>query len=1117
MAMTREKLLRELEKLSYTERTRRMVELGRAAAADRSVAGTITTLERGDFYERSLALQSRYGSRDGDYVLSALRDPSRLLRGLALKLATHVCSDEQVLSALGSISLDMRLNLLKRMRKRRQDLVDTFLQSLKGNNDQDFLLLLPYGSTPLVAQHLEGALPSAGQADLRSFARRHSQLMADWLLKQVGSPSSGGSDTSASDPRLQWQIGTVLPILGHRTPEAALKLVRSLAGSVPLANFGLNTLLVRRPNELVQILLEANATAPMSFEHILNRLDIPNLIGLIEQRGRYMWRYNWFPRLSPDKRLAVYQVFRHAWYGEENAGPEGALEQWLVGLLPTEERVAEARRHLQLPSLQAQPAVRISYAAFLPWDEARILLEPFLRSPDADTRAAALKALVIATRYDRSRLGEALQVMVARRNEQDPVRGAVLSEFADLPPGMWKEEDFEALGQVIRHALDARDLSSQSVASLERLLVRLVPFHPDWAGERIAKLMQERGWAERYGGASGSYLPGWQSAWLPMLGYNTVGIYNLGNYLTNVQVRRIAPLLLPVLRSWEAHEKEWELLAFVRGIGKRLTAFDGLLDILERVLQTTRQENVADGLLYAIAERHPERVETVVGRLLQRDRSWGTLSAVYTYLHRKRQNLLTPYLGQKTHRGRFSSGKTRFLLPLRDGFQRWTTAQQQLFAGTLEEVIGDEEQNASTLLSAVDAMAALPSVPHPGLIKLAGRDNENAVTQAAAITALNRLDNSEEGVPVLLEAMGDERARMAVYALRTALLDMPPDRALSLLRTVALHEAPVTVVKEVVRLLGDIRVEGAFEDLLALHQTELHRDVGLALLRALWNYLDHDQAWHILESAAISDDPALATMAGRTAADRLSISAQQRLVRLIARVLGHSEPEVRLQVLARCAQLPVSDREGILVPRLVDRLGSSLPEEVRAAAASVLAVANERDVPMVSRAIGELIPNRKSLDVIVYVLAGRLASSRGIVPLARNVLDVLQSDLLTSTCQVRLALEVLAPTELFIFLEQLAGSGGLHADAIGAAIEVLGNPSHVRYSAPADLDTLEKELSGSEAEGVRRIALAALQQAAERGGWTDERVERLQAYRTDTSPLVAAAGQFTFPTVAETA
>ena len=60
------------------------------------------------------------------------------------------------------------------------------------------------------------------------------------------------------------------------------------------------------------------------------------------------------------------------------------------------------------------------------------------------------------------------------------------------------------------------------------------------------------------------------------------------------------------------------------------------------------------------------------------------------------------------------------------------------------------------------------------------------------IRALGRMD-ARQGVPTLLDALGDARARWAVYALRASLMDLPPARVLEVMRTVPLVK--VTVAK----------------------------------------------------------------------------------------------------------------------------------------------------------------------------------------------------------------------------------------------------------------------------------------------------------------------------------
>ena len=89
--------------------------------------------------------------------------------------------------------------------------------------------------------------------------------------------------------------------------------------------------------------------------------------------------------------------------------------------------------------------------------------------------------------------------------------------------------------------------------------------------------------------------------------------------------------------------------------------------------------------------------------------SWITQPIVYTYLHRWRQDLLTPFLGQTAYSGRFSTGKTRFVLPLCNGFYRWTPEQQTIFAAVLEEVIRDEQRDSPAVFMAINQLAALPA------------------------------------------------------------------------------------------------------------------------------------------------------------------------------------------------------------------------------------------------------------------------------------------------------------------------------------------------------------------------------------------------------------------------
>ena len=93
-----------------------------------------------------------------------------------------------------------------------------------------------------------------------------------------------------------------------------------------------------------------------------------------------------------------------------------------------------------------------------------------------------------------------------------------------------------------------------------------------------------------------------------------------------------------------------------------------------------------------------------------------------------------------------------------------------------------------------------------------------------------------------LEVLGDDRGRIAIYALRSALLTMPGPRALEMLRGVPMKR--VTVAKEVVRLVGELGSAEAFAFLRGLEGRPLHRDVEVARLRALWDHLERPEAFN---------------------------------------------------------------------------------------------------------------------------------------------------------------------------------------------------------------------------------------------------------------------------------
>ncbi|HEY4388858.1 MAG TPA: HEAT repeat domain-containing protein, partial [Ktedonobacteraceae bacterium] len=721
---------------------------------------------------------------------------------------------------------------------------------------------------------------------------------------------------------------------------------------------------------------------------------------------------------------------------------------------------------------------RLPYAAFLPWGETRSLLDTPLRSPDADLRGVALQALIATTRYQRTHLADVLQLVRKHRNEQDPVRNKMLTALSELPHSIWQTTHLDDLAQILHDALNATDLSWSTGQAVERLVVHLFPFHPEWSAVQMAIVYRARG----------------------------VSFSHLDAYLSNADMQHIAPTLTPILRSWQSRENERLLVILAQSLGKHLRVFDELADLLELTLNDTLSSSIATNILRLFLEHCQERISLLIPRLLRQDKSTIVLEPVYNHLHHRRQDLVTPFLGQHAYKGRFSTGNTRFVLPLNDGFHRWTPAQQETFARTLLEIVDKDkkEQNRATyeLTTTIRRIAAMPALDPAPLIQFAS--DERPPVRETALRALGTLD-AGQGIPALIEALNDERARIAIYALRNALLSMPQEEALTFLRTVPFTQ--VTVAKEVVRLIGDLSSEAAHRELLTMASRDLHRDVRVALLRALWPYTEQEETWEVFMRAAHAPEAAVARGVVHLPEDGMSPVTRRRLAELTAVLLAHPEPEVRMATLEWRSQHPITDTEQLLFARLLSLMNSHTPDECELAASAVFAIYTGNNAVLVGDAIRDLLHNRRALQIAIGNFASALRiGRRRLLPTTRAILATLAEDPLTLSLRIGLIVGGLPWEEIAPELMKLSPS--LHANALIRAQDAI---QQAQTRPEAQFSTLETALASSKGERMRLLAFAALiAQARQASGWTDECIARLQTYRDDPSPMVAEAAQFTF-------
>jgi hypothetical protein len=1163
--------LSALRSLPYDQQVKGMIGEGRAAAAgDQAAVGRLDALWAGDAWMRQMAVTACFTSGDGERVLAATQDASGRVRSLSYRVAPFACGDGQVVEALKrgrEVRRDKGMALVL-YRKDRRAALDAYIDWLAVQRQRrDFADFLPLGTPEVIARHwaLAAAQPSAA-----FWARMATCAPAPLAERLAARVRTRDGEPDPVDRRL---IETYQAVMAERAPAQTMDLVQALlARGIEPQPKTWKRLARALPQEAMAALREHPrlraagllAQAPVgdgAFVREAVELE-PALLGdadTLRQRLPKALRAEvaaaWAARcaLSPlwgvpflqDLEGQALQDAAAAWSFAARDG-EGVISLYTLQALPRELRAQEARRHMQeVVALGTRPMQRVPYARFLPWEEAREALAMWLGHPEGELRGLTLSVLLVIPGFypERPELAtQAMELVLQRKFEQDPVRAIMFEALAQWPRTMWRADLLPAVARALRDGLDASDLSHRTAAAAEALVVRLFGVDPAWGAVWLATLIKERGQLQRY---------------------------RLGDQLTDDEVRAAGPHLLAIAKTWRRSERNEPLIQLSQSLGARLPLVEGLSALLAQCalaspwwwevasitqLLWRHDRGEGEGLVEALlrSRRTPEVVlqlgaiiasplvpdleaalrEVALGggrtehilqaltllrakaisafndilpALLRSDRSFVCVSTVHSYIHRRRQDLLDFCLDEAPVTGRFATGNTAWVLPFSTGFWRWTPEQNARYEATLQKVLLDPERDTPTALVMVARLANLFSVRGEALCDAAQRHPHPAMKEKA-IRVLARLDEGQ-GMPTLLDCLGDERARFAIYGLRRALLALPASRALGILMSAPLHK--VTVAKEVLRLLGDLRTEAAYDALLAFDAREdLHRDVRIALLRALWDHLDRDETWAVFERAASGPDMIMASRVGDIPADRLTADSDRRLSALLARVLDRPEPEARIDLLSRAHSLSARDIDRVFWRACIRRLRSPFDDEVRAAMMALLWRSFETDLKALEGDLRALREDRRALSMALNALLSQNVRSRALWKgVAAAAERALRDDPHMVALLIRCAAAHHTPSAYAAFLVALSkAEGGLSHDATVAA---LGTFAALPGAA---LEGFTLTLLKSPYADARRLALGALLLDAAPGrGWTPERIAQLKLLQQDPSPKVAGPAQAVFP------
>ncbi|MCB9472116.1 MAG: hypothetical protein H6677_27820 [Candidatus Obscuribacterales bacterium] len=1088
-----------LEPMRHQDRTKHLILIARLArpdlkqakllepyyvdSTDQITRDAITAffkgLFEGDFQDRYFALLSCFGNLDGKRVLSALKDKSRTLRILALSMAAIVMQDDELKQGFPGLELDSKKKLLLSLLKRKRfALVDELLdeQIEGGTAEVEVVELLPFGGVDLVKAYFSRYEDLFGQREWIRLARVHPELALDLLGRKV-------RDLQFPDRYLLDVANSVLAVAARSATDDGIKLIKNLLEHYSLGQIGYEHYMRYRPREIADLLLASDLAVPHKVTAVLHRLSDKQVMGMVARlNSSGASHYGggaqaWMEKLSPSLRAELFEQYRELW-----RDANGAIASALIKYLPSKRRQEEARAHLAMEELKNNLAARLPYFQFLPFEESSEELQSFLGDPDPDVRAQAISALVGCVRFDRGAVSGLLEFLSLRKNEPDPVRALSLSSMAALPPSVWRSEELDRLSQIFRDGLNAKDLSHASTYYMQDLCIAILPFHQEWAADWLASILKER---------------------------NVAQFGDLTRRLNESQARALSARLNPVIDSLGKLEKENIILNVAQCFGKRLEVFDELVRRLEDLVDTGSSTYISQRALAIIFSYRTDRLQELVPRILKKDPTWFQNYQVAEYISRQRQDLLTPYLGQKAYRGKFGTGKICVVPRFQGGYYRWTREQRRIYEKALESLTtGKVERGAGDIFFALKGLSSLPDSAIDVIVQHARlKEADKQAVRDYAIHCLADMDDGS-GVKELIECLSDDRARVAIYVLREALLDMDREEALEILTLAPRRQ--ITVAKEIVRLIGELKTDSAFVTLVEINQSELHRDVKIALLRALWNFLEREQTWKILQAVVRDSDRSIARHMVRIPTERISRRTEENLVKLLAELLNNDDSIVRSDVLHRLTYMPIADRSLLLKDGLVRSLKADSTSENRSACSAFVNTYAAQDTALVAEAFTNILSRRRTLSCLIDSIASYFeVQGERALPVVRATLETLKKDRLTLCQRLRLACKTLPSSELVEYIRHASENNDLHPEALMQAVRSIESASR-----RADIDQLilvETAFSEDSSELLRRVALAALSAQASSGGWTEERLERLARFREDKSALVAEAAQFTLP------
>lgn len=824
-------LLAELDPLAFPDRMRLLASRARELAG-RELRVLLEDLSGGDQFQRQTAVFLAVVAGERTTIAGALEDPDWDVRRPAIKewLRSGAPAGRELADFVTAAPWHDRHLVYRGLRRTRDTAAaDKLIDVVLGRfGDTEAARLLTACSAPVVAR----LLPELGYAvgNWPLLGRRCPEVVLDVAETEL-------AELSVPDQARWWRrSGEGVLAAASAFPLRVLDLLERYAppGTLPGSLKDYPALLAADPARLLALMAEPSRThwvamtrLPGGFLRALSRLPVEDLAPLA-RRLAYSERalVTLLDAMPPSRRGELYAA---AYRDTERS--QTVPSDAMFDVLPRAVRWAEAQRVLNLDHVRADTVKTWRYTSYLSWEEAKASLTEVTRRPQAEDRAIGYELLAqCAGRSGQAGpVAETVEYCRRLRNEQDPVRARVLNALAGVRPRLIDPESVGALEQITADALAVRDASSQSRTALAALAVAVLREHfgspplAGWALETLRGIFGDRA---------------------PALG-------RVDTRLRRGQEREFFAAVKDWLEAGLRRGSCDPLFSVTRALGRRAWLLPDLQDMLRRAAGPGSTSAVARAgitLWLADPRTRAERAEQV----LAADPSAVAIreSGVWEVLCLRRTDLLDRYLTGTPPRGRFLAEGVRWVPLYSPGTGRWLPRQQAAYAELLGRVAADAGARMYERTAAITAAAPLSDAGRD--VVLRHLDGANVNLAEAALAALARTGTPREALPVLLSHGGDDRARVAIYAIGQAARYVPPGELESVFTADSLTSGKMTTRKELLRLVAVLSLPGAGATLVrAWREPGQHRDIRAAAVSAARQRPHDPESWTILTEAAV--------------------------------------------------------------------------------------------------------------------------------------------------------------------------------------------------------------------------------------------------------------------------